>query len=222
MEVTNEVVENVCVPLYQITVQNDVLVRTHVLYWEKNLKNFVVAYIATNTVDKKDDILVPKYLVDAPFETPVTVDYVDHHYTVVLKNNSEDKENDIPNYIEEPNHYTVRVRFLGDADDNENDDDTDEDDGPPPLIIDDDEEDYEYDEEAEAEEEEEYYRRRDAQAMEDYEAGNSGSYDNLSFTTKFCTVLVLASYGIALSVGLFTGLLHLYNVQVPIIVKQEL
>jgi len=213
MEVVNEIMEPVSVPLFQIILQNKELVRTHVTYWEKNLKNFVVAYLNNNNVDKDDDILVPKYLVDAPFETPSTIDYIDEDYEVILVNEN-NKENIIPNYIEEPNHYTVRVRSFNDEDeeddeeeDEEDDEDEDdeEDDGPPPLMSLDDECDCEDDcdcTHCECECERCYYIKRDEQAYRDFEEAEK-TQDNLTCISKTCASFVLVSYLFAFTIPMF-------------------
>jgi hypothetical protein len=226
MEATNEIISDG--PMYRVVIKNTVLERRYVEFWEKNLKNFVVAYLDKHPDAYDEDILVPKYLVDAPFETPAIIEYDENEFVIILPgeetdDENYDAENKIPNYIEEPNHYTVHIQYLG------------EDDGPPPLMSlsgeedeGDEDEGEEEDEENEDEEDEgdedegenendgdeedeegdedeydeNYIKLRDEQAYRDFDEGEQGP-NEISCITESCTVLVLLSYVFAITLPIF-------------------
>ena len=212
METTNEIISDG--PMYRVVIKNTVLERRYVEFWEKNLKNFVVAYLDKHPDAYDEDILVPKYLVDAPFETPAIIEYDESDFVIILPgeetdDENYDAENKIPNYIEEPNHYTVRIQYLG------------EDDGPPPLISlsgeedegeeedegddEDDEDEGEEEDEDEYEEEEDdenYIKLRDEQAYRDFDEGEQGP-NEISCITESCSALVLLTYVFAITLPIF-------------------
>ena len=79
--------------------------------WEKNLKRFVHDFLETHKESQiyKKYILVPKYLIDAPFEIPTvnTSSYLEEDYCI--KTGISDESDD---YIEDVNHYTVSTKVF--------------------------------------------------------------------------------------------------------------
>lgn len=85
--------------------------------WEKNMKSYVYSYLKDNTVTPKDLVQVPKYLIDAPFETPNTLsdnnDYNEDNYEIIIE---DDDYISTSNTIidDSPNHYIIRIHKISD------------------------------------------------------------------------------------------------------------
>jgi len=88
--------------------------------WKKNMKRFVHDFLETHKESQiyKKFILVPKYLIDAPFEIPTlnTSSYFEEEYCI--KTGITDN---LDEYIEDINHYTVSTKGFSKYDKDCND-----------------------------------------------------------------------------------------------------
>ena len=99
--------------------------------WTKNMKSYIHSYIKNNAdaLDKYDYIQVPKYLIDAPFETPdesdSNKDYDESNYEIIIDNEIDETSKQFKDIV---NHYVVSIYKLGLFDEDDEDEDEDEDD----------------------------------------------------------------------------------------------
>jgi hypothetical protein len=156
--------------------------------WNKNMKAYVHTYLQNNQfVSYKELIKVPKYIIDAPFETPseTTADYNEEDYDIITEDVDVDAdvdESEEPTDGSEPgqegvsddNYYIIRIHKITILVNDENDLDLEK-------------------------------LRRDRQAYEDFEAGDelgNNIRDGVSCIASTCTKIVLVTYVLAFFVGI--------------------
>jgi hypothetical protein len=159
--------------------------------WEKNLKRFVHDFLETHKESQiyKKYILVPKYLIDAPFEIPNvnTASYVEEEYCI--KNGISDESDD---YIEDVNHYTVSTKLFSKYNsdcNNDADEDTDED-----TDESDEEDTDESDEEDTDESDEEDTDESDEEDTEQSEEDMEQESSIISCPSNICVGIILSVY----------------------------
>jgi hypothetical protein len=103
--------------------------------WQKNMIAYVQSYLKENNPTHLDFINVPKYLIDAPFETPNTCSEndsendseIEDDYEIIIE---EDVNEILLNFDNFPNHYVIRIYKIprvNKTDNSESESDTDSD-----------------------------------------------------------------------------------------------
>jgi len=154
--------------------------------WDKNMKSYVHTYSQNNTVSSYNELInVPKYLIDAPFETPNVTDdpasYNEDTYDIIAENidtNSDTvsepstgSEVIIENKSDDTNYYIIRIHEISVHINNKDMEQI----------------------------------RRDRQAYEDFEAGDElgdNIRDGVSCIASTCSKIVLVTYVLAFFVGI--------------------
>jgi len=151
--------------------------------WNKNMKAYVYTYLQNNPlVSYKELIKVPKYIIDAPFETPseTTADYNEEDFDIITEDvdtdDGDDADESEPGQegVSDDNYYIIRIHKITILVNEDNDIDLEK-------------------------------LRCDRQAYEDFEAGDElgdNIRDGVSCIASTCTKIVLVTYVLAFFVGI--------------------
>ena len=164
--------------------------------WQKNMIAYVQSYLKENNPTHLDFINVPKYLIDAPFETPNTCSDNDSENSSVIDEDNdyeiiteEDINEILLNFDDSPNHYVIRIYKVARLNKNNTS-----------VSLSETESDSGSETGSDSKNDGDDLKERDKKAYDDFMAIES----DLSPVASICTKILLTTYLITFTLGIFS------------------